>query len=110
VSFQWITRFNNISSVTPKARAGAQAAIQKAIAATIQAADPLTPVDTGALKANKAIVVGSLQGSVTWIQEYGIYQEEGTIHIAGKHFARNGSEQARPTFIAEMTAVGFKLA
>lgn len=113
MAFRWVERFNKIPGVMPRCNQGAAAAINTAVMATIRSADPLTRVDTGALKSNKEIVTaspGSLSGSVTWVQEYAIYQNSGTVYMSGTHFADQGAAAARPTFESEMRAVGFKLA
>lgn len=105
--------FNLVPEVTPKLRAGAAAALNSAIMATIGYADPLTPVDTGLLKGNKTIKnasPGSLSASVTWNQYYSVYQELGTRRgVRAKKFATSGSERAKPLLISEMAAVGGKL-
>ena len=105
--------FNLVPGVTPKLRAGAAAALNSAIMATIGYADPLTPVDTGLLKGNKTIKnasPGSLSASATWNQYYGIYIERGTRRGIKPHrFAEGGAERAKPLLISEMAAVGGKL-
>ncbi len=106
--------FNRIPDVTPKLRAGAAAALNSAIMATIGYADPLTPVGpTGLLHTNLTIKnasPGNLSSSVTWNQFYAIYQHEGTRRgIKAKKFAEKGSERAKPLLISEMAAVGGKL-
>lgn len=113
MSVQVIERFNRIPGVPAKADAGAADALNKAVARTIQVADPLTRVDRGLLKGNKRIVnasPGSLTASVDWLQEYAIYQDKGTVFMSGTFFADNGAEAARPQLVSDMTAVGFKLA
>lgn len=109
-----VINFNNIPQVEPKARAGAAMALNRAVMSTISYADPLTPVDTGALKGNKTITnasAGSLTAGVSWNQEYAIYQELGTVRgITPKLFATTGSERSKPGLITDMTAVGGKLA
>ena len=108
-----IVRFDHISAVNPKLRAGAAKALNTGIMAAIGYADPLTPVDTGALKANKTIQnasAGSLVAQVTWNQHYAIYQEMGTSRgVSAKRFAAGGAEQAQPALVAAMTAVGGQL-
>lgn len=105
---------NRIPQVTPKMRAGAAAALNAGGMAMIGYADPLTPVDTGLLKGNKTIKnasPGSLTFSCTWNQFYGIYQEFGTSRgVRAKKFATTGSARATPNLIAELKAVGGKLA
>lgn len=67
-------------------------------------ADRLTPVDKGLLKANKTIVVptrsfgSNPKGKITWNQNYGIYQNFGTVHIPGKHFADKAAALIMPSY------------
>lgn len=105
---------NRIPNVTPKLRAGAAAALNSGVMATIGYADPLTPVDTGLLKGNKTITnaaPGALTASVTWNQHYGIYLERGTSRGIKPHrFAETGANRATPNLIAGLKAVGGQLA
>lgn len=109
-----VVNFNLIPQVTPKMRAGAANALNAGLMATIGYADPLTPVDTGLLKGNKTITnasPGNLSASVTWNQDYGIYQEFGTSRgVSAKKFATTGSNRAQPGLIAGLKAVGGQLA
>jgi HK97 gp10 family phage protein len=110
VSATIIINFNHIPGVNPKLRAAAAKGLNTGIMAAIGYADPLTPVDTGALKGNKSIVnasVGSLVAQVTWNQHYAIYQEFGTSRgVSAKQFATRGGQQAQPALVAAMSAVG----
>ena len=73
--------------------AAVEAATKEAIATTIEVADPLTPVDTGMLRANKAITVSAEAGEIHWAQEYAGYQNYGTSRgVVGKHFVDQGVE------------------
>ncbi len=84
---------NNFSRYARTFPAAVQAATQKAVQRTIEVADPLTPVDTGALRANKTISVSAEAGEIHWAQEYAGYQNYGTSRgIAAKHFVDQGVE------------------
>lgn len=113
-SVQVVTVFNNVPQVNPRMRAGAAAALNAGIMATIGYADPLTPVDKGLLKNNKTIKnasPGNLNASVTWNQFYGPYQNWGTSRgVPAKHFADGGAARAQPNLIAGLKAVGGQLA
>lgn len=114
-SVQVIVLKNNVPAVTPKMRAGAAAALNAGLMATIGYADPLTPVGpTGFLKGHKAIQVaspGSLTASVTWVMFYAGYQNWGTSRgVPAKHFADGGAARAQPGLIAGLRAVGGQLA
>lgn len=62
---------------------------RKAIARTIDVADPLTPVNTGLLRANKVVT----DDSIHWAQEYAGHQNYGTVRgIVGKRFVDQGVE------------------
>lgn len=113
MSLELVVKFNKIPQVAPNARRFAAAALNTAVMTTIQVADPLTPVDTGLLKGNKAIVVasaGSLEASVDWVQEYGVYQEFGTSRgIAPKLFATTGVQAAEHGLVRDIGSIGGKL-
>lgn len=74
-------------------------------------ADRLTPVDKGLLKANKTIVVptkafgSNPKGKITWNQEYGIYQNFGTVYIPGVHFAEKAAALIMPSYTASFNGV-----
>lgn len=77
----------------------------------ILVADRMTPVDKGLLKANKTIVVPSKafgsnpRGKITWNQEYGIYQNYGTVYIPGVHFADKAAAMIMPGYVASFGGV-----
>ena len=76
--------------------------LNNAIDDMVAAADPLTPVDTGALRANKTITLatsGNQNGSVTWNQPYVVYQEFGTVHNPPRSFIRGGADAATPRYL-----------
>ncbi len=68
----------------------------------VAVADPLTRVDTGALRANKTIQRDASSVTVTWNQEYAAYNELGTVHMSPQPFARPGLEAAEPQFLASL--------
>jgi hypothetical protein len=112
MSLEFVIKFDHTPRVAPNARRFAAAALNTAVMTTIQVADPLTPVDTGLLKGNKAIVVasaGSLEASVDWVQEYGVYQNFGTRFIAPKLFANQGVQAAEHGLVRDIAAIGGKL-
>lgn len=113
MSLEFVIKFDHTPRVAPNARRFAAAALNTAVMTTIQVADPLTPVDTGLLKGNKAIVVasaGSLEASVDWVQEYAIFQERGTSRgIAPKLFAETGVKSAEHGLVRDIAAIGGKL-
>jgi len=62
----------------------------------IEAADPQTRRDTGALVANKTIGRGQGWRDVTWNQDYAAYQNDGTRFMEGTQFANRGADAALP--------------
>lgn len=74
----------------------AAAATNVAIARTIEVSDPLTPVDTGAMRANKVLdhaTPGDPSGGIHWAQEYTGFQNFGTVRgVVGQHFVEQGVE------------------
>lgn len=81
-------------------------ALDMAALTIVEVADPLTPVDTGALKGNKTIERTSESVTVTWNQDYAAYNELGTIHMSPRPFARPGLEAAEPVFLAALASLG----
>lgn len=67
---------------------------------------PLTPVDTGALRAN----VTANEDGVHWHQGYAAYQEMGTVRgVTPKLFARTAFEQTLPGVIAAYKGIEGRL-
>ena len=80
-----------------------QAALDAGVQTCIATADPLTPVDTGALRANKSISGGGDSRTITWNQDYAAYQEFGTSRgVPARHFARSGADAAVPVIEAAL--------
>lgn len=73
-----------------------QRALDAGVLACIATADPLTPVDTGALRANKSISGGGDSRTITWNQHYAAYNEMGTYKMAARPFAKPGADAAGP--------------
>lgn len=99
---------NNLPMLKARGKQKAQQAVRRAAFNTHRYSAPLTPVDTGALKANVIIDVtnGGLSATVKWGQFYGIFQEFGTRRgIAPKRFAQGGAEKAFPAFQRDMANI-----
>ncbi|HEU0163629.1 MAG TPA: HK97 gp10 family phage protein [Thermomicrobiales bacterium] len=95
-------RFPQLVSAFPNAVAKL---MNNAVMNVIYQADPLTPVDTGALRANKTILLadpGKQEASVTWNQGYAVYQEFGTVHLEGAHFAQGAVDKITPGYNADL--------
>jgi HK97 gp10 family phage protein len=104
--------FNHTPGVPAKVQQGAADAINKGLMTLVAAADPVTPVDTGALRGNKSIqnaAPGSLTASVTWNQHYAVYVHFGTYKMAARPFAQHGVSVAQGVLAAEVAAVGGRL-
>lgn len=71
----------------------------------IAAADPLTRVDTGNLVSNKTIEKGSDSLRLTWNADYAGFQNDGTVHMSGTHFANRGFDAASPVLVADLGKV-----
>ena len=84
---------NNFPRYASTFPAAVLAANKEAVKTTIEVADPLTPVDRGFLRGNKAISVGADGGEIHWVQDYAGHQNYGTTRgIVGKHFVDQGVE------------------
>jgi HK97 gp10 family phage protein len=79
-----------------------QRALDAGVLACIATADPLTRVDTGAMRANKSISGGGDARTITWNQHYSGYNEFGTYKMAAQPFARPGADAALPVIEAEL--------
>lgn len=70
-----------------------EAALDHAIMTTWEVADPLTPVDTGALRANVVVNKSPNRREIIWNQHYAIYQEFGTSRgVPANLFATRGAD------------------
>ncbi len=79
------------------------AGVQTALAT----ADPLTPVDTGALVANKTIERSQGQRTITWNQDYAAFQEFGTSRgVPANQFAAQGADAALPVITSHLGRFG----
>ena len=83
-----------------------EAALDAGVAAAIATADPLTPVDTGALRANKTITRTAGGRVITWNQEYAAFNEFGTYRMAARPFAAPGADAAGPVISAALGRFG----
>lgn len=81
---------------------GVDDALDLATATCLEVANPMTPVDTGALVSNKTIDRGEYSREITWNQEYAAFQNNGTVHIAPKQFADRGAEAAEPALLQSL--------
>jgi hypothetical protein len=71
---------------------------RKAILDVVAHADPLTPVETGAMKNNKVIT----DTSIHWLQDYTGFQNFGTVHVPPRLFATTAVSVVRPQWIAAL--------
>lgn len=83
-----------------------ETALDAGVAAAIATADPLTPVDTGALRANKSIEREAGGRTITWNQEYAAFNEWGTVNMSARPFATPGADAAVPVIEAELARFG----
>lgn len=97
---------NDFFSLADRFGSGLQDVMANGAMNVVAAADPRTPVDTGALKGNKTIDVSASGFTVSWNQDYAAYQEFGTSRgIAPKHFASGAMDQVGPSIVQELAAV-----
>lgn len=68
-------------------------------------ADPLTRVDTGALKNNKEIT----DDSVGWLMDYAAEQNFGTVFMSGTLFATHAADLVRPQWIRALSQIEGRL-
>lgn len=89
---------SNIKQVNAIVDRAASLAVRNMLGATHKEAQPNTPKDTGDLKDNVVIQVLGTAGTITWMQNYAIYQEKKqfrnyTTAGTGPHFAKNAVEK-----------------
>jgi HK97 gp10 family phage protein len=101
-----VVDFNRFGPISRELGRKVSDALDTAALTIVEVADPLTPVDTGALKANKTINRSGDSVTVTWNQEYAAYNELGTIYMSPRPFARPGLEAAEPQFLASLRSLG----
>ena len=85
--------FNHLSRIASSLDPYVEEALDHGVVTVMEVADPLTPVDTGALRANRAAnrIPGGRE--IIWIQHYAAYQEFGTSRgVPAKRFARTGAD------------------
>lgn len=98
-----LNRFPEFARSLPAVR---ERALDAGVAQCIATADPLTPVDTGALRGNKVIDSGAGSRTITWGQSYAAYVELGTYKMGARPFARPGADAALPVIAAELGKFG----
>lgn len=95
-----VVAHNGFHALAGRLDTGLEAALDAGVAAGIAAADQRTPVDTGALRANKTIQRSPGFRSITWNQHYAAYVEFGTRKMAAQPFARAAVDAANPVIQA----------
>lgn len=92
---------NNFHALASGFSGKVEAALDAGVRVGIAAADPRTPVDTGALKGNKTIQRSPGFRSITWNQHYAVYQNFGTSRgVPANHFAEAAVDAATPVIQA----------
>lgn len=91
MSYTYTSNIRQVNSIVDRA---ASLAVRNMLGATHKEAQPNTPKDTGDLKDNVVIQVLGTAGTITWMQDYAIYQEKNqhanyTTAGTGPHFALN---------------------
>lgn len=84
---------NRLAELKPALRALGESALDAGAVTCIEAADPRTPRDTGALVGNVVIEAGDGYRNVIWLMHYAIYQNFGTSRgVPASGFAEAGAE------------------
>ncbi len=102
MSISIVVDYNHLGRIASNMQGALDDALGTAALTIVAVADPLTPVDTGSLRANKSITRTASSVEVTWNQEYAAYNELGTIYMSPRPFARPGLEAAEPQFLASL--------
>lgn len=87
--------FNNLGRISRTIEPYVEETLDHGVVTLIEVADPLTPVDTGVLRSNKAIHKKTMARDVIWLQHYAAYQEFGTSRgVEAKKFGATGADAA----------------
>lgn len=97
-----IVRFNDFPELAGRVEDAVEDALDQSVQVTIQVADPLTRVDTGALKGGKQINRTSESAEVIWTADYAAYQNFGTYKMSGTHFADIGAEAGARALVSAL--------
>ena len=85
--------FNHLPRIASTLDPYVEDALDHGVVTLLEVADPLTPVDTGALLANRSASRIAGGREVVWTQHYAVYQEFGTSRgVTAKRFARTGAD------------------
>lgn len=87
--------FNNLGAIAATIQPFVEDTLDHGVVTLIEVADPLTRVDTGALRANKSMTKSAGLREVQWNQSYSAYQNYGTYKMEGTHFATIGADAAQ---------------
>lgn len=99
-----VTR-NDFPRIASRLDKGVQDALDNAVLATIEVADPLTRRDTGDLIGNKTIEVGAEHRVINWNADYAAYQNFGTYKMSGTHFADRGADAGLERLMADIQGI-----
>lgn len=103
-----VVPFNRFPEIAGRLEARTNDAVNTALLSAAERADPATPVDTGALRANKTVEAASGgTGSITWNQEYAAFVHNGTSRMAPRPFAQEAIDAVTPSFLADLQRLGF---
>lgn len=98
-----LNRFPQLAGqFNPMVESALDAGVQTAIAT----ADPLTRVDTGALRGNKTIERSQGSRTITWNQDYAAFNEMGTYRMSAQPFAAPGADAALPVIESHLSRFG----
>ncbi|MDQ3526078.1 MAG: hypothetical protein M3451_13640 [Chloroflexota bacterium] len=99
-------RLNIFPQLAGQFDAMVEGALDAGVQTAIATADPLTPVDTGALRGNKTIERGQGSRTITWNQDYAAFNEMGTYKMAARPFAAPGADAALPVIESHLSRFG----
>lgn len=83
-----------------------EGALDAGVQTALATADPLTPVDTGALRGNKTIERAPGQRTITWNAEYAYFVEAGTTRMSAQPFAAPAADAALPVIESHLSRFG----
>ncbi len=96
---------NKLPRVASQMDARINQAFDHAVETVFAVAGPLTRVDTGNLVSNKSVLSSNYSRLLTWNAFYAQFQNDGTIHMSGTHFANTGFDAASPVLVADLAKV-----
>lgn len=98
-------KFNKLPSAAANLESELERVLDLAVAEGIQRSTPKTPVDRGDLRRNLQIDREEGSRRILWLQDYSLYQDQGTVHNAAHNFAATAAKAGQKVIIRELSSL-----